>query len=78
MTYEEIEAEVNRFDASGGRSASPGAKTVYAAFLQHMSGLAIVEHCPYCNTIIEVLALGSSAWSVSCRCGRSQTMLRGL
>lgn len=78
MTYAEIEAEVCRMVASGRRPPPAHAKAVVAAFMQHTSGLAVVERCPYCAGPLTVAELGGSAWSVTCPCGRSHDTFRGL
>jgi hypothetical protein len=78
VTYEEIKAEVARIVGSGRQPLPGHTKPVFAAFMQHTSGLAVVEHCPYCFGAISVTELSPSAWSVSCPCGRSYDTLRGL
>ncbi len=78
MTYTQIEVEVARLLAPGRRPYPPHAKVVFAAFMQQTSGLAVREHCPYCDGLLAVTEHGLSAWTVSCPCGRSHDTLKGL
>jgi hypothetical protein len=78
MTYAEIDVEASRIVASARRPLPEHAKVTFAAYMQHTSGLAVVERCPYCSGVLAVTQLSPSAWSVSCPCGRSHDTLRGL
>lgn len=77
MTYAEIEAECARIVATSRPDLPPHARAVAAAFMQHTSGLDVIERCPYCRDLIAVVEKGS-AWVVTCPCGRSHANLRGL
>jgi len=76
-TYEEIEAECERFVATLGSTIPPEGKTTMAAYLQHKSKLPITARCIHCGELMTVTDSGT-AWSVSCPCGRSTLDLRGL
>ena len=78
MTYDEIEAAASRLVAAGGRSLPEHARPMLIAYMQHTSGLAVTARCPFCGLLLSVVPLSSSAWSVSCPCGRSHDTLRGL
>jgi hypothetical protein len=78
MIYAEIDAESARIVATSGRVLPAHAKAVFAAFMQHTSGLAVVERCPYCDGALVVTKLKTQAWSVSCPCGRSHDTMKGL
>jgi hypothetical protein len=77
MTYAEVEAECARIAATSHRVLPPHAGAVFAAFMQHTSGLKVIERCPYCHGLLAVVEKGS-AWVVSCPCGRSHDNFRGL
>lgn len=78
MTYEEIEAEVAQIIATSGRPSPVHARPVFAAFLQHTHGLQVIERCPYCQERLTVNGLTEQAWMVTCPCGLSQDLMRGL
>jgi hypothetical protein len=78
VTYEEIDAEVDRIVSGEQGSHPPHARAVFGAFMQWTSGLAINEHCPYCKGLLFVTNLIDQVWTVSCPCGRSSDTLRGL
>jgi hypothetical protein len=78
MTYAEIKAEVASIIATSVRPLPAHAKAVLAAFMQHTSGLQVIERCPYCDGAIGVIESDQRAWSVSCPCGRSHDTMRGL
>ena len=78
MTYEEIDEEIVRILSERQGSLPTHARSVFGAFMQRTSGLAIKEHCPYCKGLLFVTNLNDQAWAVSCPCGRSSDTLRGL
>jgi hypothetical protein len=77
VTYAEIEAESAQIVATSRRVLPPHARAVCAAFMQHTSGLEVIERCPHCRRLLSVVDKGS-AWVVSCPCGRSHDNFRGL
>jgi hypothetical protein len=75
MNREEIEAEV---DAIGSdRFLTPHARPSVIAWLEHQNDLAIDQQCPYCFEVLSV-SDAEDACTVSCPCGKSESVFRDL
>lgn len=75
LTREEIDAEASQI--LQGREATPTARAIIIAWLEHKSGLPIDQHCQHCGEQLHVQGRKGS-WLVSCPCGKTVDTLRGL
>jgi hypothetical protein len=75
MNREEIEAEIDLIAAD--RFETPHARPAVIAWLEHRNDIPIDQNCPYCLNLLSVTDDGE-AWTVSCACGKSESVFRGL
>jgi hypothetical protein len=78
VTYAECAAEGEKFAQSLPQQKRRFAKEVITALAQCQAGLTVIEHCPKCQSLIEIRALSDSVWKSSCECGGCNSTFRGL
>jgi len=75
VNREEIEAEI---DAIGSdRFLTPHARPSLITWLEYLNDLEIDQQCPYCFEVLNVTDDGE-ACTVSCPCGKSESVYRRL
>jgi hypothetical protein len=75
MNREEIQAEVDAISLD--RFETQHARHALIAWLEHQNDLAIDQQCPYCFELLSVADNGEAS-TVSCHCGKSESVFRGL
>jgi hypothetical protein len=75
MNREEIEAEVDSI--ASDRFENLHARPVVIAWLEYQNDLSIDQQCPYCAEDLAVTDHGETC-TVSCPCGKSESVFHGL